>query len=52
MNPKIVQCDKRGQVVIPKDIRDGLKLGENSAFWIIVKNGEIVLKPIEEPKLR
>ncbi len=48
---KIVQCDKRGQIVIPKSIRAKLKLKENSAFWILTNNkGEITLKPIEEPK--
>lgn len=50
---KIVQCDRRGQIVIPKSVRSGLKLGENPAFWVFVnKNGEIVLKPVEEPKLK
>lgn len=48
---KIVQCDKRGQIVIPKSIRAGLKLKENSAFWVVVNNKrEIVLKQIEEPR--
>ena len=53
MHPKIVQCDKRGQIVIPKSIRNSLKLKENSAFWILTnQKGEIILKPIGEPKLK
>ena len=51
MKPKIIQCDKRGQVVIPKNIRDKLSIDESGAFWIYMKNNEIVLKKIKEPKL-
>ncbi len=46
--PKIVQCDKRGQIVIPKPIRDELKIGEGAAFWVYNIRGGIFLKKIEE----
>lgn len=47
---KIVQCDRRGQVVIPKKIRSALKIEEGAAFWIYTKDGEICLKRVEAPK--
>lgn len=31
--PRIVQCDKRGQVVIPKDIRQDLGIEEGTGFY-------------------
>ena len=49
---KIVQCDKKGQIVIPKKIREELKIEEGSAFWIYLSNKEIKLKKIESPKLK
>lgn len=45
--PKVVQCDKRGQIVIPKDIRSELKIDEGTAFWMFSVEGEgILLKKI------
>ncbi|MGM5487744.1 MAG: AbrB/MazE/SpoVT family DNA-binding domain-containing protein [Nanobdellota archaeon] len=50
--PRIVQCDKRGQIVIPKDIRNELKIDEGSGFWMYtVTNEGILLKKIEDPEL-
>ena len=49
---KIVQCDKRGQIVIPKKIRSDLGLEEGAAFWIFKKDDEIVLKKIEGPSIK
>jgi len=47
--PRIVQADKRGQIVIPKDIRQELKIDEGSAFWVYSVGDEgILLKKIEE----
>ena len=50
--PKIVQCDKRGQIVIPKDIRQELGVDEGSAFWMysITEEG-ILLKLVPEDNL-
>ena len=49
---KVVQSDKRGQIVIPKAVRKQLDLEEGHAFWIYVSNNNIVLEPIKKPKLR
>ncbi len=46
--PKIVQCDSRGQIVIPKDIRRDLKIDEGTGFWMYsVTNEGILLKKID-----
>ena len=48
--PKVVQADKRGQVVIPKSIRAELKIEEGAAFWMYKTEDGIFLKRIEAPK--
>lgn len=50
--PKIVQCDGRGQIVIPKDIRQDLKIEEGTGFWMYSVTDEgILLKKIDAPPL-
>lgn len=50
--PKIVQCDKRGQIVIPKDIRQELGVEEGSGFYMYAVTDEgILLKKIAEDTL-
>ncbi|MBW2972127.1 AbrB/MazE/SpoVT family DNA-binding domain-containing protein [Candidatus Woesearchaeota archaeon] len=50
--PKVVQCDKRGQIVIPKDIRQELEIDEGSAFWMYSITDEgILLKRVQEEEL-
>jgi AbrB family looped-hinge helix DNA binding protein len=50
--PKLVQCDRRGQVVIPKDIRRELKIEEGTGFWMYAVTDEgILLKKVEKPSL-
>ena len=50
--PKIIQCDDRGQLVIPKDIRSELGIKEGTGFWVhsIVNEG-ILLKKVLAPSL-
>ena len=49
---KIVQCDKRGQIVIPKDVRQELGVDEGSAFWMYSITDEgILLKLVPEEHL-
>lgn len=50
--PKIVQCDKRGQIVIPKDIRQELDIDEGTAFWMFSVTEEgILLKKVKDETL-
>jgi len=50
--PKLVQCDKRGQIVIPKDIRQALNIDEGAGFWVYAIEDEgILLKKISRDEL-
>jgi AbrB family looped-hinge helix DNA binding protein len=50
--PKIVQIDKRGQIVIPKDIRSDLGIDEGTGFWVYSVTDEgILLKKVESEPL-
>ena len=49
---KVVQVDSKGQVVIPKAVRNNLKIEQGDAFWISVVKGEISLQKIQKPKKR
>lgn len=49
---KIVQADKRGQIVIPKSIREELNLQEDDAFWVHKVEKGILLERIKSPKKR
>jgi AbrB family looped-hinge helix DNA binding protein len=50
--PKIVQCDSRGQIVIPKDIRADLKIDEGTGFFVYTVADEgILLKRIKPEEL-
>jgi AbrB family looped-hinge helix DNA binding protein len=50
--PRVVQADKRGQIVIPKSIRSKLKIEEGAAFWMYDTKDGILLKKIETPKIK
>lgn len=50
--PKLVQCDKRGQIVIPKEIRQDLGIDEGSGFYMFTIADEgILLKKVKEETL-
>lgn len=50
--PKIVQVDKRGQIVIPKDIREELRIDEGTGFWVYAITDEgILLKKVDAEPL-
>jgi AbrB family looped-hinge helix DNA binding protein len=50
--PKIVQCDRRGQIVIPKDIRHELDIEEGTGFFMYAISDEgILLKKISRKEL-
>lgn len=50
--PKVVQCDKRGQIVIPKEIRQELDIDESTGFWVYSISEEgILLKKIPQTQL-
>ena len=47
--PKIIQVDKRGQIVIPKDIRADLGVEEGTGFYMYTVTDEgILLKKIKD----
>jgi AbrB family looped-hinge helix DNA binding protein len=49
---KIIQSDKRGQIVIPKDVRQELNLDEGAGFYLyIIENEGILLKTIPSKEL-
>lgn len=51
-HPKLVQCDSRGQIVIPKDIRQELGIGVATGFYMYSISGEgILLKKIDVQSL-
>jgi len=50
--PRIVQCDKRGQIVIPKEIRLDLGIDEGTGFFMYSISDEgILLKKIAPNEL-
>lgn len=49
---KEVSCDKRGQLVIPKEVRDELLIDEGTGFWVFYVAGEgILLKRITDESI-
>lgn len=47
MATAITSISERGQIVIPKEIREELKLGKNSAVGMKTINGKLVLTKIK-----
>jgi AbrB family looped-hinge helix DNA binding protein len=49
---KIIQSDKRGQIVIPKDVRRELNIDEGTGFYLyVIENEGILLKTIPNKDL-
>ncbi|MDI6655815.1 MAG: AbrB/MazE/SpoVT family DNA-binding domain-containing protein [Candidatus Hydrothermarchaeota archaeon] len=49
---EIAVMGEKGQVVIPKEVRDELKLGPKSKFLVIGYKDTVVLKKLETPNLK
>lgn len=49
---EIAVMGEKGQIVIPKEIRDELGLGPKSKFLVIGYKDAVVLKKLETPNLR
>jgi len=50
--PRLVQCDSRGQIVIPKDVRRELGIEEGTGFFVYAVDEEgILLKKISRKEL-
>jgi AbrB family looped-hinge helix DNA binding protein len=48
-NFKISQIDKKGQIVIPKNLRDKMNIGPGAGFFIYeISSDSIVLKKIAD----
>lgn len=51
--PKLVQCDRRGQIVIPKEMRIDLGIEEGTGFFMYSISDEgILLKKVEVQELK
>lgn len=49
---RIIQCDSRGQIVIPKDVRQELNIEEGTGFYMyIIENEGVLLKTIPQREL-
>jgi len=50
--PRLVQCDSRGQIVIPKEIRRELDVEEGTGFFVYAIDDEgILLKKVSRKEL-
>ncbi|MEK6887883.1 MAG: AbrB/MazE/SpoVT family DNA-binding domain-containing protein [Candidatus Aenigmatarchaeota archaeon] len=47
---EVTKMSSKGQVVIPQEMRERMKLGEGSKFVVIGTDDTIVLKKLEPPK--
>lgn len=48
----ITKISSKGQIVIPRDIRERLNVKEGNLFVITDQNNSICLKKIEPPKIK
>ena len=49
MSIQIIKMSSKGQIVIPKLIRDGLRAGEGSVFAVVSQDDTLILKKMETP---
>ena len=42
-----VKMDKFGRILIPKEIRNSLRIGENTELEIEIKDEKILIKPVD-----
>ncbi len=52
METEITKLSSKGQVVIPQQIREKLKLEEGTLFIVMTQNNTLCLKKIEIPKIK
>jgi AbrB family looped-hinge helix DNA binding protein len=52
MEEEITVMGEKGQVVIPKEVRDRLKLQPKTKFLVLGYNDTVILKKLELPDLR
>ncbi len=50
MNPLVARLTSKGQIVLPKPVRDQLKLGKGSCIAIYLENNQIVMKKVNPKK--
>jgi antitoxin PrlF len=48
---QVTSLSSKGQIVIPNDIRKELKLSAGSHLAVFTDGSNVLLKPIEEPRL-
>lgn len=48
----ITKISSKGQIVIPRDIRERLKVKEGNLFVVTDQDGSVCLKKIEPPKIK
>ena len=49
MSAETIKMSSRGQIVIPQDIREGLKASEGTIFSVVSAKDTIILKKIPTP---
>lgn len=48
--PEIITMSSKGQIVVPKDLREALNIGAGTHFAIMGKDDTLVLKKINVPE--
>lgn len=49
---EIASMSSKGQIVLPKKIRNSMDIHEGTKFIVITDGDNILLKPIQEPSLK
>ena len=52
MEVEFTKLSSKGQVVIPRDIRESLNLKDGTPFAVVKQNNTIILKKMELPKIK